>query len=283
MPVISRLVSIYESRGIHVSSGLNPCHFDNFPLAPFTWFFKEGESVTNGLGIALQEIYFLESLFAQFQPRYLFAIGNSTGWSTLALALLNPTARVLAVDAGFDRNACEGIDFTNRVAEEEGLRVRALKGKSPEDVAPILRSEAVGPVDFAFVDGYHSTDQVQLDFHAIRPHATADCVYLFHDVVTFQLQTGISKIVQESGLTSQLLLGTTSGMAIVYDQALSPVPLEDIAPFVASPEVVVLMKDAAWSYRHRHLARWRKSLRKGLARLPLLGLTPLFRNGVNFP
>ena len=266
MSIIARLASLYESRGIHISTGLDPNHFGNFPLAPFTWFFKDGESVTDGLGIALQEIYFFECLFARFRPERLFTIGNSAGWSTLALALLNPAARVLAIDAGFDRNARDGIDFTNRVAEEEGLPARVVEGKSPEDVPRILHAAAMSPVDFAFIDGYHSVAQVQLDFNAVRAHATPDCVYLFHDVATFALHSGIEQITRENGLVAQLLLGTTSGMAIVYDRTLCPAVLDDIAPFIFSPETVALIEDAAWSYRHRHLARWRKSLKKRLGR-----------------
>jgi predicted O-methyltransferase YrrM len=269
MPILSRLVSFYESRGIHISTGLNPCHFDNFPLAPFTWFFNNGgESLTNGLGIALQEIYFLECLFARYRPERLFAIGNSAGWSTLALALLNPGARVVAIDAGFDRNAHDGIGFTNRVAEEEDLPVRVVEGRSPEDVAAILRTEAMAPIDFAFIDGHHSVAQVQLDFHAMRPHAAPGCVYLFHDVATFALHRGIEKIVEDARLASQLLLGTTSGMAIVYDPRSCPVAIDDIAPFIASPAATALIEDAAWRHRHRHLARWRNSLRKRLGRRP---------------
>jgi Methyltransferase domain len=264
MPIIARLASLYESRGVHISTGLNPSHFGNFPLAPFTWFFKNGESVTNGLGIALQEIYFLECLFAQFQPKHLFAIGNSAGWSTLALALLNPTARVLAIDAGFDRNAQHGIGFTNRIADEEGLPACVVAGRSPADVSHALHAAAMVPVDFAFIDGYHSDAQVQLDFRAVRAHATLDCVYLFHDVASFALHRGIAQIARESGLVAQLLLGTTSGMAIVYEPARCPLALGDIAPFIASPQAVAFIKDAAWSHRHRHLSRWRKSLRKRL-------------------
>lgn len=124
MPVISRLVALYQSRGIDIVTGLNPSHFDNYPAAAFTWFIRDGESLTNGLGIALQEIYFLECLFARFRPARLFVIGNAIGWSTLALALLNPDARVLAIDAGTDRNAREGIEFTNAVARDEGLSGR---------------------------------------------------------------------------------------------------------------------------------------------------------------
>lgn len=267
MPIIARLVALYERRGIRIATGLNPSHFDNFPLAPFTWFFRDGQSLTNGLGIALQEIYFLECLFARFRPKAVFAIGNSLGWSTLALALANPDASVLAIDAGTDRQAQEGIRFTNRIAEEEGLPVTVVAGSSPGDVADILRNQKMPPIEFAFVDGYHSVEQVVLDFGAVRKAAAVGCVYLFHDVENFALTPGVERIAAETGMHWQLLLGTTSGMAIVYDHQSSLV-IDDIAPFVVSAEAVAAVRDAAWGHRHRHLARWRKSLRKRLGNNP---------------
>jgi len=210
----------------------------------------------------LQEVYFLECLFARFRPKTAFVIGNSLGWSTLAIALANPETRVLAIDAGFDRHARDGIDFTNRVAAEEGLAVRVVAGKSPEDVPQILHGEAMPPIEFVFIDGYHAVDQVQLDFRAVRAQAAPGCVYLFHDVATFDLAAGVERVAAEEGMRWQLLLGTTSGMAIAYDPALPPRALDDIAPFIASPAALRVIRDAAWSHRHRHLARWRRSLGK---------------------
>ena len=267
MPIIAQLTALYETRGIRIASGLNPSHFDNFPQAPFTWFFKNGESLTNGLGIALQEIYFLECLFERFHPKSVFAIGNSLGWSSLALALANPEARVLAIDAGTDRHAQEGIRLTNRIAAEEGLRVSAIAGSSPGDVAQILRDQSMPPIDFAFVDGYHTVEQVVLDFGAVSQAAAPGCVYLFHDVENFALKPGIERIAAESGMSWRLLLGTTSGMAIVYDER-SPLVLDDIAPFAAAADTVAAIRAAAWGHRHRHLARWGRSLRKRFGKTP---------------
>jgi predicted O-methyltransferase YrrM len=266
LPILARLVSLYESRGIRIATGLNPSHFDGFPYAPFTWFIKGGESLTEGLGISLQEIYFLECLFARFHPRSLFVIGNSLGWSTLALALANPAGAVLAIDAGLDRHARDGIRFTNEVAAHEKLAVRVMAGRSPEDVATIVREAALPPVEFAFIDGYHSVAQVQLDFRAVREVAAPGCVYLFHDVANFALTPGVEQIAAESGLHHLLLLGTSSGMAIVYDPATHLDALEDIAPFAATPEALAVIRAAAWKYRHRHLARWRRSLDKRRSR-----------------
>jgi Methyltransferase domain len=265
VPILARLTNLYESRGILISTGLNPSDFGNFALAPFTWFIAGGSSLTNGLGIALQEIYFLECLFERCHPRQIFVIGNSSGWSTFALALLNPSATVVAIDAGFDENALEGIEFTNRVAAEEGMSACAVKGVSPRDVAPIVAERKLAPIDCILIDGDHSVAQVEADFDAVRPYAAPHCIYLFHDVQSFDLHKGLEHIAAKSGLVWDLLLATPSGMAVMYDPANRPPALDDIAPFIAHSEALEVVRRAAWSHRHRHLARWRTSLRKRLS------------------
>jgi len=264
VPVLARLARLYESRGIQVSTGLNPSHFGGFPAAPFTWFIKDGASLTNGLGIGLQEVYFLECLFDRFHPQRIFVIGNSSGWSTFALALLNPSAKVVAIDAGFDKNSLEGIEFTNRVAAEEGLSACAIKGASPSDVAPVIHERRLAPLECVLIDGYHSIAQVETDFDAVRPWAASHCIYLFHDVQTFGLHEGLERIAAKTGFVWDLLLGTPSGMAVMHDPAHRPAGLDDIMPFIADPGALGIIRQAAWSYRHPHLARWRRSIRKRL-------------------
>jgi predicted O-methyltransferase YrrM len=265
-PILPRLVRLYEDRGVLISTGLNPLRFGGLKEAPYTWFIKNGESLTNGYGISLQEVYFLECLFAALPARSVFVIGNSAGWSTFALALLNPDADVLAIDAGFDRHSLEGLDFTNRVAAEERLRIAAVKGVSPQDVPAILAEHAKAPPDFVFVDGYHSVEQVGRDFDAVAPHAAPGCVWLFHDVEEFSLAPGIVAINERTGLRVDHLPGTTSGMALLHDPAAHPRLAAAIAPFRGHAEVLPLMRRAAWASRHRHLARWQRSLRKRIGR-----------------
>jgi hypothetical protein len=262
MPILKRLTELYESRGIQISTGLNPCHFGNLPSAAFTWFIRDGESLTNGLGIAMQEVYFLECLFARLKPRSIFIVGNSAGWSSFALALLNPQARCVAIDAGFDRNALEGLDFTNRVAAEEGLDLRAVKAVSPEGVAGVVAEHLTAKIDFAFIDGYHSVEQVVRDFTALSEHADPACVYLFHDVHEFKLGPGIAKNAARSGLASDLLLGTPSGMAILYDPKLLPFLADEISPFRAHPVSLHLLEAEVWKSRHRRTARFKRSFAK---------------------
>ena len=265
MPILARLARLYEDRGIKLSTGLNPTHFGNFPLAPFTWFIKDGASLTNGLGVALQEIYFAECLFERFHPQHIFVIGNSSGWSTFALALLNPSAKIVAIDAGLDRNSLEGIEFTNRVAAEEGLSARAVRGVSPGDVASVVYDNQLAPIDCVLIDGYHSVEQVERDFDAVWPYAASHCIYLFHDVQTFDLHQGLERIAAKSGFAWDLLLGTPSGMAVMYDDAQRSPALDGISPFIAHAEALEIVRRAAWEQRHRHLARWRRSLRKRIS------------------
>jgi predicted O-methyltransferase YrrM len=265
MPILKQLIQLYESRGIEISTGLNPCHFGNLKQAGFTWFIRDGKSLTNGLGIAMQEVYFLECLFERFRPRTLFAIGNSAGWSSLALALLNREARVVAIDAGFDQNALAGIAFTNRVAAEEGLDLKVVEAVSPAGVAAVASQHLGRKIDFAFIDGYHEAGQVVLDFAAIEAAADPACVYLFHDVYEFGLQGGIDEITRRSGLHAELLLGTPSGMAIVFDPARHPMLIEDIAPFRARPTALALLEREALRNGHRRAYKLGRSLARRAA------------------
>ncbi len=268
MPILARLTRLYESRGIEISTGLNSSHFGDHPYAPFTWFIRNGRSLTEGLGISMQEIYFLECLFEHYQPRRLFVIGNSAGWSTLALALLNPAGKILAIDAGFDSASLEGIELTNRIATEENLPALAVQGISPTDVGRLIGEHGMAPVDFAFIDGFHSVEQVELDFAAVRAHAAPGCVYLCHDVQSFNLHPALERVARRHHLAWELLLGTTSGMGIMYDPAHRPPSFDDLDPFRAKPAAVELLRHAAWARRHRHLARWQRSFRKRFGKTP---------------
>jgi predicted O-methyltransferase YrrM len=260
MPIIGKLVEMYRDEGIEICTGLGPVDFDDLPVAPFTRFIKNGSSMTEGLGIALQEVYLLESIASAYEPANILIIGNSLGWSTLALSLLLPDSRVVAMDAGIDENSLNGIDLTNRMATRKGLHnLRAIKGMSPQDVTAIVTSELDGRVDFAFIDGLHTNEQIVLDFQAISVEAAKDAVYLFHDVHLWNLHEGIRRIESLTGRTSQSLRATPSGMTLLYDPAQHPGLEEAVAPFAPSRQALALVKDEA---RHRrHYRRFKRKLR----------------------
>src|SRR5215813_4352656 len=167
-------------------------HWNGSRAAPFTWFTRNGKSCTDGLGIALQELFFLECLFQDYSPEGLFIIGNSFGWSTLAIALLNPRSKVVAIDAGFGRNTLAGLDLTNQIARAAGLNVVAVRAISPQDIPSVFAAHFGAPPEFAFIDGLHTNEQVVLDFRAVKAVAAPNPVFLFHDVHEHNLNRGLA-------------------------------------------------------------------------------------------
>jgi len=271
MPVLNKLISLYRNEGFRISTGLNPCHFENYPLAQFTWLVRDGESQTNGLGIAMQEIYFLECLFDGYQPKNIFIIGNSFGWSTLALALLNPEAKLIAIDSGYDKNSLEGIELTNKLAASGGLNnVTVLKGASPQDVAPIISENFDEKIDFAFIDGLHTNEQIVLDFDAVKAQAKDGAVYLFHDIYEFDLQDGFGENSQLAGYQSDILMGTPSGIGLLYPDD-APQNIKDTVQSFSLDEAVRSVIDhELWGWKHRHLKRYKNSFKKRTDKLKKL-------------
>jgi predicted O-methyltransferase YrrM len=219
--IAPRLLELYRDEGISIVTGLNAFHLGGLNSAPFTRFIRNGENCTNGLGISLQEIFFLECLFEGYRPKRLFIIGNSFGWSTIALALLNPESPLVAMDALIDKNSVAGLELTNRIAGKAKLsNVAAVRGTSPQDVKEVLNRNFSEPPDFVFIDGWHTNKQVLLDFQAVR-QITGDAVFLFHDVHEFKLHSALAKIVRETGWTARKLMATPSGMVILYPPAMA--------------------------------------------------------------
>lgn len=223
MGVFDALVEAYETEGIETASGLNPTLTQDYFGASFTWLVKDGKSVTDGLGISSVEIYFLECLARARPVHKIFVIGNAFGWSTLALALANDGAGVVAIDAGFDENTSQGIDVTNRMANRLGLNVQVVEAVSPQDVGSVVR-ERLGHIDLAFIDGFHTPTQIVQDWQAVRPFLHDDSVVLFHDVIFCDLVSGYERIVEESGWTGSIMHATTTGMGLLaraYNPALN--------------------------------------------------------------
>ena len=110
-----------------------------------------------------------------------------------------------------------------------GLDVRAVPGKSPDDIGAICAREFDGPVDLVFIDGDHTPDQQTIDFAACRQAMGPDCIYAFHDVVNCGMVASFLAIAQsETDMAGFILMRTPSGMGILYPRARSA----DIDPVV---------------------------------------------------
>lgn len=239
MHILGKLVAAYRRQGYNVRTGLNPYHFNNYKDAPFTVLLKDGIPLSTGGGISLQEIYFLEYLFEAFHPDHLFIIGNAFGWSTIALALMNPQAKVVALDAGTEGEHNDvGTRLTLEIARQEGLNVAIVQGRSPGDVPSAVSQHLDGRIDFVFVDGLHTNAQQEIDYRAVRPFCSPQCVYVFHDVVDFKMEKSFHRIVADSKLDGAILHRTPSGMGVLYPPT-APVELRECIDLFREEEAVV--------------------------------------------
>ena len=192
--IIPKLFSIYRIAGLEPITGYSPFHFFNVRDVPFTTFLKDTD-FRGCPGIALQEIMFVEQFSDFISPQRILIIGNAFGWSTIALALMFPNAKTVAIDPHV-----QGVNFTNELIAKNNLPARAIVGRSPEDVAVVVRDHLGGSVDFSLLDAIHTNEAITTDFAAIRSVATDQAFYLFHDVINWNMIGGFNNILAKHSL-----------------------------------------------------------------------------------
>ena len=208
--IIPKLFGIYRAAGHEPLTGYSPFHFFNVRDISFTIFLKDNR-IWGCPGVALQEVMFFERFRDYIAPRRVLVIGNAFGWSTIALALIFPDAKTVAIDPDG-----EGVNFTNELIAKNNLSARAVVGRSPQDVAAVVEKHLGGPVDFALIDAVHNNDAVMADFAALKPVATDNAFYLFHDVINWNMVEGFNAILAKYKLKGKVFTRTPSGMALAY-------------------------------------------------------------------
>ncbi len=159
---------------------------------------------------------FLEHFRGFISPRRILVIGNAQGWSTIALALIFPEARVVAIDP--DQ---AGVEFTNRLTAANGLSAKAVVARSPDDVTRVVNKHLEGPVDFSLIDAIHENKAIKVDLAAVRKVAADNAHYLFHDVINWNMIEGFRELLAAHKLQGKIFTRTASGMALAYSN-LSP-------------------------------------------------------------
>ncbi len=228
MSVALRLYPLYRDQGLSVVSGLNAVHWNHNSSVPFTRFLRGGKNLTPHLGISLHEVSFLDDLASVSPARSVLVIGNAYGWSSVALALANPDAKVAAIDPALSPDTAEGLEITNVIAKAAGLALVAVSGTSPQDVARVVQEHLPAPPDLVLIDALHTNEHAVIDFDAARKVASPDAVFLFHDVHDWDLYTAMDHV-RSTGLVVRRLMATPSGMAVAF-----PVSREvSLAPVLA--------------------------------------------------
>lgn len=173
----------------------------------------------SGLGISLLEIYFFENVLKVFEPKRIFLIGIAAGWSTIAFGLINPSAVLYGIDnLSGGAQAEQGLELTKRIAKKLSMNLIIRVGSSPDDVPEFLNSVRER-IDFVFVDGSHTNKQVLMDFLAVLPYVSNSVIMAFHDILTWNMVDGWSKIVEiasKENFKHRLLRRTSSGIGVLY-------------------------------------------------------------------
>jgi hypothetical protein len=142
-----------------------------------------------------------------------------------------------------------------------------VKAVSPQDVGAAVGEHLNGSVDFAFIDGLHTNAQIVLDFDAVNKVLADKGVMAFHDVHEAKLREGFSQIQDQWPGEARILMATPSGIGILFPASLDDSAKSVVDAFTLSEEAHDFMKQQAWNRRHRHLARWKRSLGKRIGKL----------------
>src|SRR5256885_14905605 len=213
--ILPTLFSVFRTSGYEPLTGHSSFHFQNWRDAPFTQFVKDGKMV-GCPGLALQEVMFLEHFRDFIAPRRILIIGNAHGWSTVAMSLIFPNARTVAMDIdGF------GVERTNEVIAAHGLSAGAVTARSPNDVATVTRDHLGGSLDLCLIDAIHTNDALIADCAAIREVAAPEALYLLHDVINWHMIDGFYHLLTQHGLSGKIFTRTASGIALAY-RSVSP-------------------------------------------------------------
>ena len=152
---------------------------------------------------------FVEHFRDFISPRRIFIIGNAYGWSTIALGLIFPEAKIVAIDPD-----AVGVELTNRLIATNGLSAKAVVASSPADVTRVANEYLDGPVDFSLIDAVHRNEAIKTDFAAVKSVAMDNAYYLFHDVINWNMIDGFKELLATHQLQGKVFTRTTSGMAL---------------------------------------------------------------------
>jgi len=223
-----KLVELYGRYGYTIRSSISPFLLSKISNNPaedgtFTYAIKEGVNIGHsGGGISLSEVSLFEDIGQVYSPKRVYCVGCSFGWSTLAIAMAMPGAKIVALDIGLGMGK-EGLALTNRIASENGFDVTGVLGASPKDTGGALAAHFDGPPDMVFIDADHTNEAQTADFLGARPHCTPDTVYVFHDVMVCQMLDSFREIAaQLPDHKPRILSRTASGMGFLVPKGKFP-------------------------------------------------------------
>jgi predicted O-methyltransferase YrrM len=116
-------------------------------------------------------------------------IGTGPGWSSIALALVQPGRRVVS----FDIEARPAERYARLVPRSVRERIRFVIADGPDGAA------GAPEVDFVFIDSSHELEETVATFEAWRPKLRSLGIVVFHDYGNPQYP-GVEQAVTQLGL-----------------------------------------------------------------------------------
>ncbi|HID98778.1 MAG TPA: hypothetical protein EYP59_00600 [Thiotrichaceae bacterium] len=153
-----------------------------------------------------EEAEALYQLVRHRRPRVAYQIGTFVGYSALVIAhalRANGMGRLIAIDPEIPhRTFINPVDVAKQAAKEQGLEdyIRFIHGwhsltlgdyigRGLKRTIPIMGLEALKQadteIDFAFIDGDHSTSSTIADFLLLKDYLPVGGVTVFHDVYSW--------------------------------------------------------------------------------------------------
>jgi predicted O-methyltransferase YrrM len=124
------------------------------------------------LGGATKPRELLPLLKAARGARQVVEVGTGTGWTTLSLALANPSCEIVTFDVVHQPERDAYLDLVDRSVTDRIEWVIA-----PGEVAPV----GVDDVDFLFIDAAHDYASTVESFEAWKPRLSPGATVAFHD------------------------------------------------------------------------------------------------------
>lgn len=104
--------------------------------------------------------------------------------------------------------------MANKLIESLGLseHVKLEIGWSPEDTTSVIQKHFTSKLDFCFIDGGHSEEQIDKDVRSVMKHMNEKCVLFFHDYQCMGEKT--KTFLSDVGFNNAESLGTTFNLII---------------------------------------------------------------------
>lgn len=247
MDVYVQILSMYAKQGFNISGGIFPWHFDRlYPMEsirtyrslPFMKLTRNQEVMSLGGGINPLEVLVLVAVVRALKPKRIFIVGNSFGWSTLALGLAREDVHVVAIDSIEEgAHGLQGFSLTQKIIQEEGLsNITLLQARSPENISDVVHQYMDGPIDLAFIDGLHTNEQQYIDVQSLQPYMAQDHMIFLHDVLNWDLIKSYTRLRKElPHMKSDILMRTPSGMGVFYSKNISKEVQDIVHAFSEEP------------------------------------------------